>query len=49
MMIGDDGDVIVCMDEDNVYETIGGEIYSGYDGADSSRELNFKSIFHGCP
>jgi Zinc knuckle len=36
VVIGDDGDVIVCVDEEDVYESVGDEMDSGSGGAGSS-------------
>jgi hypothetical protein len=48
-VIGDDGDVIVCVDEENVYEFVGDEMGSDSGGVGSSWVLDSKSAFHVCP
>jgi gag-polypeptide of LTR copia-type len=47
--IGDDGDVIVCVSEEDVYESVGDGMGSGSGGAGSSWVLDSGSTFHVCP
>jgi hypothetical protein len=46
--IGDDGDVIVCVGEEDVYESVGDGTDSGSGGAGSSWVLDSGSTFHVC-
>jgi hypothetical protein len=48
-VIGDDGDVIVCVDEENVYDFVGDWMGSGNDGVGSSWVLDSRSAFYVCP
>jgi gag-polypeptide of LTR copia-type/Zinc knuckle len=47
--IGDDYDVIVCVGEEDVYESVSGGTGSGSGGAGSSWVLDSGSTFHVCP
>jgi Zinc knuckle len=47
--IGDDGDVIVCVGEEDVYESVGDGTGSSSGGAGSSWVLDSGSTFHICP
>jgi hypothetical protein len=49
VVIGDDGDVIVCVGEDDVYESVCDGTDSGSGDAGSSLVLDSGSTFHVCP
>jgi hypothetical protein len=48
-VIGDGSDIIMCVSEENVYESVGDVTDNGSGGAGSSWVLDYVSTFHVCP